>query len=186
MALRLSSLHSAARFDVTVTNMRRLHLPAVLGIETQVYPQPWTRALFVNELGMRTTRAYHVARIGRGVVGYSGLMFIGDECHVTNIAVNPSWQGREIGTRLMLNAIEVAIQRGARHMTLEVRVTNSAAQALYRKFGFAPVGVRKNYYRESNEDALIMWTDDLTGSEYVGRIARLRDGLGAPTNRNSN
>ena len=157
--------------DVHLVPMRRRHLRAVLRIESQVYPRPWSLSLFVSELALRTSRAYHVARVAGNVVGYSGLMFAGDDAHVTTIAVDPAWHRHKIGTRLLLNLAREARRRGAAHLTLEVRVSNRAAQEMYRKFGFRPAGIRRNYYVETKEDALVMWADDIDSDEYEARLA---------------
>jgi ribosomal-protein-alanine N-acetyltransferase len=146
--------------------MRRRHLRAVLRIEAQVYPRPWSLALFMSELGLRTTRSYVVARVDGVVVGYAGLMLSLDDAHVTTIAVDPAWQRHKIGTRLLLHLARDAVRRGARNLTLEVRVSNQQAQAMYHQFGLRPAGIRKNYYVETNEDALVMWAEDIDGPEY--------------------
>lgn len=158
---------------VVVTPMRRRHVRAVLRIEEQVYPRPWTSSLFHSELALRSTRAYFVARVGRDVVGYAGVMVSFDDAHVTTIAVDPGWHRRGIATRLLVTLAREALVRGAQHLTLEVRMSNKAAQALYRRFGFAPVGVRKNYYPETNEDALVMWVHDVDSPEYARLLASL-------------
>ncbi len=150
--------------------MRRRHLRQVLRIEQQVYPQPWSMALFLSELSMRGTRLYIVARVGATVVGYAGLMLIVGEGHISTIAVEPAWQRRTIGRRLLLTLIRRGIERGAAALTLEVRMTNHAAQAMYRTFGFAPAGVRKNYYTATNEDALVMWAQDVDAPAYGDRL----------------
>ena len=157
--------------------MRRRHLRSVLRIEAQVYPRPWTLRLFMSELALRSTRAYTVATVGGAVVGYSGLMLSGEDAHVTTLAVDPQWHRQGIATRLLLRMTETAVERGARHVTLEVRVTNDPAQGLYRKFGFAPAGVRKNYYVETNEDALVMWANDIDTPDYGRRLARIEAAL---------
>lgn len=159
--------------EVQLVPMRRRHLRTVLRIESQVYPRPWSLSLFVSELALRSTRVYYVARVEGGVVGYCGLMLAGDDAHVTTLAVDPDWYRRGIATRLLLNAVRVATQRGARHLTLEVRVSNHPAQALYRRFGFHPAGVRKGYYVETNEDALVMWAEDVDSDDYRARLAAL-------------
>ncbi len=158
---------------VHLVPMRRRHLRSVLRIEQEVYPRPWSASLFLSELAMRNTRAYYVARVGRDVVGYAGLMVTIDEGHVTTIAVDPSWHRHGIGTRLLLVLARDAVARGASAMTLEVRMSNTGAQDLYRRFGFSPVGVRKNYYQETNEDALVMWVHEVDGPDY----AELLDGI---------
>lgn len=158
---------------VQLVPMRRRHLRSVLRIESQVYPRPWSLSLFVSELALRSTRVYYVARVDGLVAGYAGLMLTIDDGHITTIAVDPVWQRRQIATRLLLHLAHEARRRGATSLTLEVRVGNVAAQELYRRFGFVPAGVRKNYYVESNEDALIMWADDVDGSAYEERLSRI-------------
>ncbi|MEX2100499.1 MAG: ribosomal protein S18-alanine N-acetyltransferase [Acidimicrobiia bacterium] len=155
---------------VEIVPMRRRHLRSVLRIEQQVYPRPWSTSLFLSELALRSTRSYIVARVGRELVGYAGLMMTLDDGHVTTIAVEPRWHQNKIGTRMLLWLAHEGIDRGAKSLTLEVRITNIAAQDLYRKFGFVPVGVRKNYYQEVNEDALVMWAHDVDTPAYSERL----------------
>ncbi|MCZ7527533.1 MAG: ribosomal protein S18-alanine N-acetyltransferase [Acidimicrobiia bacterium] len=152
--------------DVVVTPMRRRHLRSVLRIEAEVYPRPWSLSLFLSELALRSSRAYFVARVGREVVGYAGLMMTLDEGHVTTVAVDPRWQRHKVGTRLMLALAREARARGAESLTLEVRLANKGAQEMYRRFGFRPVGVRKGYYAETGEDALVMWAHEVATPEY--------------------
>lgn len=167
------SAGAAADLEVQLVPMRRRHLRHVLHIERQVYPRPWTYVLFTQELSLVTSRAYYVARVDGQVVGYTGLMLSLEDAHVTNLAVDPAWHRRGIAQRLLANDAREAVRRGARHLTLEVRVSNDPAQALYRKFGFAPAGVRRNYYVETNEDALIMWANDVDAPAYQRRLAAL-------------
>jgi [ribosomal protein S18]-alanine N-acetyltransferase len=159
-----------AALTVRVEPMRRRHLRSVLRIEQQVYPRPWSASLFMSELALRSTRAYYVARIGRELVGYAGMMMTLDEAHVTTIAVDPRRHRSKIGTRLLLVLVREAIARGATAITLEVRMSNVGAQDLYRRFGFGPVGVRKNYYQEVNEDALVMWAHEVDQPEYAALL----------------
>lgn len=169
------SAPNADRGGVVIEPMRRKHVKAVQAIELQVYPRPWSVALFQSELALRETRAYFVARIGREVVGYAGLMMTMSDGHITTIAVDPRRQREGIGVRLLLVVAREARARNAEALTLEVRLSNRAAQALYRKFGFAPVGVRTGYYQDSagTEDALIMWAHGVDSDDY----ARLLDAL---------
>jgi len=155
---------------VHLVPMRRRHLRAVLRIESQVYPRPWSMGLFVSELALRNSRAYWVAKVGGVVVGYCGLMITVDDGHVTNLAVDPAWHRRAIGSRLLLTLAREALRRGATGLTLEVRVANTGAQELYRRFGFRPAGMRKNYYVETHEDALVMWADDVDTPAYAERL----------------
>jgi len=159
--------------EVVIGPMRRRHLRGVLRIEQQVYPRPWSMGLFMSELGFRTGRVYVVARVGGTVVGYGGLMLVQDDGHITTLAVDPAWQRHKIGTRLLLTLGDAAVDRGARNLTLEVRIGNHAAQELYRRFGFVPAGIRKGYYVETNEDALVMWANDVDGAAHDARAEAL-------------
>jgi ribosomal-protein-alanine N-acetyltransferase len=165
-ARELSPLSPSDPEEVHLAPMRRRHLRSVLKIEAQVYPRPWSLALFMSELGLRTTRSYVVARVEGVVVGYAGLMLSLDDAHVTTIAVDPAWHRHKIGTRLLLHLAREAVRRGARNLTLEVRVSNLGAQSMYHHFGLRPAGIRKNYYVETNEDALVMWAEDIDTPEY--------------------
>ena len=167
--------------EVRISEMRRRHLPGVLRIERQVYPKPWTIGLYLGELALPSSRLYVAARNGGRVVGYGGFMMSLDEAHITTLAVDPQWQTLKLGTRLMLVLALRSVARGATALTLEVRVSNVAAQNLYRKFGFAPAGIRKNYYAEVNEDALVMWAHDVHKDEYGERLARIEAALPSPT-----
>lgn len=166
---------------VHLVPMRRRHLRSVLRIESQVYPRPWSLSLFLGELGLRGSRYYVVARVEERVVGYAGLMFSLDEAHVTTIAVDPLWQRHRIGSRLLLNLTRAALAHGSRHMTLEVRVSNQAAQHMYQRFGFETEGVRKNYYAESKEDALIMWVHEIDLPAHAARIGEIESGINGDT-----
>lgn len=160
--------------DVEIMKMRRRHLRKVLAIEAAVYPRPWSASLFLSELAQRSTRSYVVARHEGEVVGYAGLMFTGLEGHITNIAVDPTFQGRKVGARLLLTLITEAIARGGETISLEVRVSNLAAKKMYEKFGFAVAGTRKGYYIETNEDAFVMVVDDALSNDYRLRLAQIR------------
>jgi len=159
--------------DVVLVPMRRRHLRAVLRIEELVHPRPWSMGLFLSELAAGPSRVWYVAKVGSQVVGYAGLMLVAEDGHITNVAVAPAWQGHRIGRRLVHALATAARDAGARNLTLEVRVSNAPAQRLYRAFGFAPAGIRKGYYAETGEDALIMWAVDIDTPEYGQRLAQL-------------
>jgi len=164
------------RLALVVAPLRHKDLTAVLRIEDEVFDEPWSRRLFVDELAQRTSRAYRGAWVGTDLVGYAGQMSIDDEAHVNNIAVAPGWTGRRIGTALMADLVRTALARGSAHLTLEVAVGNEPAIALYRRFGLAPVGVRPNYYAQGG-DALIMWVRDIDTGEYAERLAAVEASL---------
>lgn len=169
-----------ACLEVEIVPMRRRHMPAVLRIEAKVYPRPWSPGLFLSELAQKGSRAYLVARHKGRVVGYAGVMILGDEGHVTNIAVDPDVHRHRIGTRLMLGLVGASIERGVASMTLEVRRANTGAQTMYRRFGFQTVGVRRGYYVETGEDAYIMWAEEVQHTAYERRLAQIRADLDGP------
>jgi ribosomal-protein-alanine N-acetyltransferase len=169
------------RLEVRITPMRRRHLRNVLRIEQRTYPRPWTYGLFLGEIGQRATRTYLVAKVGAAIVGYAGTFQAVDESHVTTIVVDPDWHRRGIATRLLLTLARSAIDRGSRSLTLEVRVSNGGAQALYRQFGFAPAGMRKAYYPDNHEDALVMWAHDIDTPEYTDRLAGIEASIRGTT-----
>lgn len=165
---------------LTIEPMRRSHLPAVMEIERTAYPQPWTEGVFEDELSMqsRGSRHYLVALLGGRVVGYGGMIYMDDAAHVTNIAVDVTMRRRGIATELMLDLAWEARRAGMASLTLEVRESNVSAQALYRRFGFVPVGVRAKYY-ENRDDAIVMWCTNIQGAEFESRLHRIEAERGA-------
>jgi ribosomal-protein-alanine N-acetyltransferase len=144
-------------------------LSPVLALELANQDTPWSEGIFRDELAA-DNRVY-LAAFDEGVVGYGGVMVVGDEAHVTNLLVAPEARKRGIGLGLMVALIEAAIGSGAHHLTLEVRSKNEAARALYTRLGLAPVGIRKGYY--ADDDALILWAHDINGDDYRQRLADL-------------
>jgi len=164
-----------APLGVTMGAMHRRDLKAVLDIEKRVFPEPWSSTIFASELALRHGRSYKVAKLGRRVVGYRGLMFSPEEAHVTTLAVAPEYHRRGVATLLMLDAIETALEMGATHLSLEVAFSNHGAQALYRRFGLGPVGVRKGYYQMTGEDAYVMFAYGIHTPEYAARVAAIAE-----------
>jgi ribosomal-protein-alanine N-acetyltransferase len=153
-----------------IVPMRRRDLKGVIAIEKRIFPSPWSIGLYASEIAQPDTRAYYVALVGSELVGYAGMMVVVGEAHVTNIGVAPEWQRHGIGRRLLLQLAREALERSAQHLTLEVRVSNLGAQNLYHEFGFAPAGIRKNYYAEVNEDGIVMWAHDIDTEIYRRRL----------------
>lgn len=145
-------------------------IAAVVALEEANQPSPWSEGVFRDELAAEN-RVY-LAADQDGVVGFGGVMVVGDEAHVTNLLVAPEARRHGIGLDLMLGLIEAAIGVGALHLTLEVRSKNEAARGLYARLGLAPVGVREDYY--GDDDALILWAHDITEPEYQERLGSLR------------
>jgi len=108
------------------------------------------------------------------IVGFAGLWLMVDEAHVTTIAMHPNFRRRGLGEYMLASLIDIAYEIGARWVTLEVRVTNYNAQNLYRKYGFREAGLRHRYYSDNQEDALIMWTDEINSSAYTQHFQALK------------
>jgi ribosomal-protein-alanine N-acetyltransferase len=159
--------------QLDLVRLKRRHLPAVLRIEATAHPRPWSMSIFLSELAEGDRRLYLAARSGHHLVGYAGMMLTGLEAHVTNIAVDQAWRRRQVGLRLMYELVSRARAQGVVTMSLEVRAGNDQAQALYRRFGFQNGGLRRNYYRESNEDALVMWVQGMEAEAYGFRLAAI-------------
>jgi len=153
--------------------MRRRHLRGVVAIEQQTSHRPWSEALFASELGQRTSRCVVAVAPRSVVVGFGCLMSTGFEAHVTNLAVHPDHRREGVGRRLLAALVGHAVALGLDDVTLEVRSSNHAARELYRRFGFAPGGVRRNYYAELGEDALIMWAHGIGDPAYARRLEEL-------------
>jgi [ribosomal protein S18]-alanine N-acetyltransferase len=148
--------------EIAIFPMTPADLDGVMEVERRSFLTPWSREAFQSEL-MQTYTLYLVAREGRKVVAHGGMHVVWEDSHVTNIAVLPEYRGRGLGEHMMRELLLRAVQRGANRMTLEVRATNTPAQTLYRKLGFItqPGAVRKGYYQDTGEDAIIMWKDPL-------------------------
>ena len=180
MALRLPRILGAppvpepwAGARVEVVPMRRRHVRAVAAIEEQIFPRPWSPALYHSELAQGPTRCYLVALAAGAVVAYTGAVIVAGEGHITTVGVAPSWHRHGVATRLLLELARESVRRGAGALTLEVRMSNAGAQRLYHEFGFVPAGVRKNYYAEVNEDGLVMWAYDVDTPAYAVRLAAI-------------
>lgn len=143
----------------TIRLAERRDVSDLLVIEQAQFPEPWSRAMLLDEITNAETRRYTVAVEGKRIVGYLGVMFVLDELHINTLGTLPGEERRGIASSLINDAWEAARARGIRRATLEVAVSNTRAQSLYFRFGFSPVGVRKNYYEKTREDALILWAD---------------------------
>lgn len=145
--------------EVTFRKMTLEDIDAVYEIEHSSFSLPWTKEAFFYEM-LDNQHAYYVlAEIADEIVGFCGLWIIMDECHVTNIAIRPEHRGKKLGEKLMRAAMGTAIENGAKAMTLEARVSNTPARNLYEKLGFKNGGIRKSYYSDNYEDAIVMWVN---------------------------
>jgi ribosomal-protein-alanine N-acetyltransferase len=155
----------AIGLPVTVDEMRLGDIVQVHEIERLSFSSPWPTYAFEQELRANRLARYVVARAaepsGERVVGFAGVWLMVDEAHITTFGVHPGWRRQGIGRRLLLRLVELSMELGAARMTLEVRVGNTAAQELYRNFGFTIAGTRVRYYTDDGEDAFVMTTPDL-------------------------
>ncbi len=159
---------------VTISGMRMEDITSVLEIEQTSFPTPWPRDAYAHELRENRLACYLVARVMHRIVGYTGMWIILDEAHVTTIAVDPQSRRQRIGERLLVALLDEAMRRGARWMTLEVRKSNEAAKAMYRKYGFKEIGIRRGYYSDNREDAIVMWTGNIYESAFQDRLTKHR------------
>ncbi len=149
---------------IKITDMTERHIKEVVQIEKVSFPTPWPRQTFEFEILYNELAEYLVALDGRKVVGYGGMWMVLNEAHITNLAVHPQYRGIGIGRMLMLSLMQRAVSLDADRMTLEVRPSNGPARDLYHSLGFMECGLRKGYYQDNNEDAIIMWREKLKGS----------------------
>lgn len=166
-----------ATAPVEVREMTLADVNAVQAVERLSFPVPWPANAFRHELAQNPNARYVVARLEGKLVGYAGIWLMVDEAHITTFAVHPEHRRRKVGERLLQRLFAIADEIGAQWLTLEVRVSNLAAQKLYEKYGFRRAGIRRHYYSDNDEDALIMWTDRLRDRAVRERIRRLRAAL---------
>ncbi|MBM4432073.1 MAG: ribosomal-protein-alanine N-acetyltransferase [Chloroflexi bacterium] len=170
-------------------------VPAVADLEKLVFTLPWSANAFDYELRFNRMSHFLVVRqradiltvrsetavslqkdqqpgnnTPQPVLGYGGFWFIVDQAHICTLAVHPNWRGRGLGELLLVNLLDLASKVGATTATLEVRASNFVAQCLYAKYGFVQAGLRKGYYSDNHEDALIMTTDPIVSAAYQSRF----------------
>ena len=155
-----------------VSEMAGRDLDRIMELEHVAFTCPWTRGMYERELEKEES-CYLTIREGGTIIAYGGVLLLLEEAHVMTMAVMHECRRRGVATRLLLEMINSAEAMGARFVTLEVRVSNQPAIELYKKFGFQIMGERKRYYMDNFENALIMWTEDITSLEY----RRLLEGL---------
>ena len=142
--------------DITLEPLVHSHLDDVLSIERELFPAPWTEAMFRQEVEEKWLSRSFVALLDGNIVGYVISWFLRGEVHVLNLAVTKAHQRRGIARRMLTAVLDVAKDEACHLVTLEVRVSNDPAKFLYMSMGFAPVGIRRRYYHDNDEDALVM------------------------------
>lgn len=162
---------------VVIEPLKENDMGEILAIEKTSFKNHWPESAFMDELQKNQLATYVVARHGNALVGYAGLWLVLNEAHVTTVAVHPDYRRRKVGEQLVHHLLQLALSQGAEWATLEVRESNHEAQALYQKFGFSPAGIRKNYYAEEQENAVIMWVGNLKGEAFQQNLIAIEEEL---------
>ncbi len=150
---------SSDRGKINIRRATIVDVEDIIAVERESFTTPWPRQAFIDEMTRNIVSYYIVMEQEAEIVGYMGMWVIVDEAHITNIAVHPKARRQKIAELAVRQMMLLAKERGAIRMTLEVRKSNTAAIALYEKLGFVSSGLRKDYYIEPREDAIIMWVN---------------------------
>ncbi|HRI43889.1 MAG TPA: ribosomal protein S18-alanine N-acetyltransferase [Fimbriimonadaceae bacterium] len=159
MADKRSPRQKSTATGIQLVPLEAGHIPAIIEIEKQSNSSPWSERSFVNELD-HPYGVFLVAVADGRIVGFGGVWIMIDEAHVTTVAVSPDHRRRGIGKRIVSALLDAAQARGTTCATLEVRASNTAAIGLYEDLGFVRSAVRKRYYPDNREDAVVMWKHD--------------------------
>ncbi|OZU87374.1 ribosomal-protein-alanine N-acetyltransferase [Virgibacillus indicus] len=145
--------------EAILRKMELADVDAVMEVEKASFSKPWTIDIFYQEITDNDHAHYFVIEVDKKIIGYIGAWIIIDEAQITNIAILPEYRGYKLGEKLFGYTLKQAMLMGVARLSLEVRKSNIVAQGLYRKFGLVPGGIRKNYYTDDQEDALVMWVN---------------------------
>ncbi|GFZ77798.1 putative ribosomal-protein-alanine acetyltransferase [Compostibacillus humi] len=145
--------------DVIIRKMEIDDIPQVVEVEKSSFPTPWSTDIFYQEIIENQFSHYYVMEYGEKIIGYVGMWIVIDDAQITTIAISPEYRRKKLGEKLFGFSLQTALAMGAKVLSLEVRVSNIPAQKLYRKFGLMPGGIRKNYYTDNGEDAIVMWVN---------------------------
>ncbi|MDY0410484.1 ribosomal protein S18-alanine N-acetyltransferase [Virgibacillus soli] len=143
--------------EVMIRKMELDDIADVYTVDSASFPVPWTKEIFYQEIALNSHAYYYVLLLDEHIVGYVGMWIVEDDAQITNIAILPSFRGLKLGEKLFRFSIQMAMYHGAERLSLEVRESNIVAQNMYRKFGLVPGGIRKKYYTDNKEDAIVMW-----------------------------
>ena len=145
--------------ELVIRKMEAFDIEQVVEVENASFNDPWPKDVFYQEVVQNKHAHYFVAQLDKQVIGYAGLWAVIDDAQVTNIAILPRFRGYKIGEKLFEYTCQQAMQIGVKRLSLEVRASNVIAQRMYRKFGLVPGGIRKRYYTDNQEDAIVMWVN---------------------------
>jgi len=161
---------------IELRQMRVGDVPTVMEIERECFAIPWHESAYLTEITNRSAY-YIVACMDDAIVGYAGMWVIVDESHITTLGVAKQRRGKKIGELLLVCLLDEAMKRGAKRTTLEVRQSNQVAQSLYRKYGFIPAAIRRAYYTDNHENAVVMWIDNMNEAGFRSKYAALKQRL---------
>lgn len=162
-----------------IEKMTLASLDEVMVIEALAYGQHhWSRDSFIAEIDNQISEYNCAVNENNKIAGYMGLWKIVDEAHITNLAVHPDFRRKGVAKLLLFDALEQCYREKIKYLTLEVRVSNSSAIKLYESYGFKSLGVRKKYYQNNNEDALIMWSENIFGNSYKKLFEEIKGKVG--------
>lgn len=166
--------------ELQIRQMTLADLDQVMEIEPVAFgSHHWSRQSFINEINNQSSKYFAAVDCATGLLcGYSGFWLIGEEAHITTLAVHPDYRRCGIGERLLINDIEAALNLSATWILLEVRASNDSAQNLYHKYGFRSMGVRRRYYQDNDEDALVLWKESISSPEFKLLLAKRSEDLG--------
>jgi len=163
---------------VTIKKLTSKDIDDVIKIEKEAYGvHHWSKESFLNEIGNELAKYYALYNSEGVLAGYAGCWHILEEAHITTLAVSADFRGRKYGSALLHKIIDDCYLNKIKYITLEVRVSNSAAIGLYEKYGFSSFGTRKGYYQDNNEDGLIMWTKNIFFDEFKNNYEKITKDL---------
>ena len=165
-------------FQIHITKMSPEDIEDVVNIEAEAYGEHhWSKSSFYDEMNNNLAKYYAAKTPSGELVGYAGTWHIIDEGHITTIAVKKGYMRKHIGEAIIVKIIEDCYEAKIKYLTLEVRVSNDAAIGLYSKYGFNSLGTRKGYYQDNNEDALIMWTENIFYDKFKSKFVENKEKL---------
>ena len=160
-----------SNFVVNISPMTQDNLDGIIEIETAAYGEHhWSKDSFYAELQNNLARYFCAFDSNNNLIGYAGSWLVIDEAHITNIAVKPEYRGKGVGESLLVEIFKECYKNMIKYVTLEVRVSNTPAISLYEKYLFKSLGQRKGYYQDNNEDALIMWTENIFWDKFKSKF----------------
>ena len=168
------------KFVIKIHPMTQKDVDSIEKLESLVYGKHhWSKDSFYSELTNNLARYFCAFTQTDELIGYAGSWLILDEAHITNIAVSSEYRKKGVGEALLTSMIDTCYEEMVKYITLEVRVSNKAAISLYEKYSFKSLGTRKGYYQNNNEDALIMWTENIFWDKfkdtYTKNVSNLKE-----------